>query len=140
MTEALARPAGGDPIRMRTLILVMLGGAFGTGLRYSLSSLVHLAVKQPKIPLATFIVNLSGSFLIGLLVEAFASRFPVSPSARATVLVGILGGYTTFSSFSFETFSLIREGDFWLAALNVSASVLLGLAAVWAGMRFAQVI
>ncbi|HKG22151.1 MAG TPA: fluoride efflux transporter CrcB [Blastocatellia bacterium] len=125
---------------MRTLILVMLGGAFGTGLRYSLSSLVHLAIKQPKFPLATFIVNLSGSFLIGLLVEAFASRFPVSPSARATVLVGVLGGYTTFSSFSFETFSLIRQGDFWLAALNVSASVLLGLAAVWAGMRFAQVI
>ncbi|HVF91566.1 MAG TPA: fluoride efflux transporter CrcB [Blastocatellia bacterium] len=125
---------------MRTLILVMLGGAFGTGFRYSLSSFVHLAVKQSKFPLATFIVNLSGSFLIGLLAEAFASRYPVSPALRAAVLAGVLGGYTTFSSFSFETLSLIRGGDLWLAALNVSASVLLGLAGVWAGMRFAQMI
>jgi fluoride exporter len=123
---------------MHRLLLVMLGGAFGTGLRFSLSTLVYSAVKQPKFPFVTFIVNISGSFLIGLLAEVFESRFLVSPTARAAVLSGILGGYTTFSSLSFETFSLIKEEEPWLAALYVAASALLGLSAVWAGVRVAQ--
>ena len=118
----------------------MLGGALGTGLRYSLSTLFPSTIRQAEFPLATFIVNVSGSFLIGLLGEAFDSRLLVSPETRAAALVGVLGGYTTFSTFSFETFSLIQGGRFWLAALYASASVLLGLAAVWAGVRVAQMV
>ncbi len=118
----------------------MLGGALGTGLRYSLSTFVYSIASRPKFPFATFIVNLSGSFLIGALAEMFESRFLVSETTRAAAMVGILGGYTTFSSLSFEAFSLLREGELWLAALYVCASTLLGLAAVWGGVRFAQAI
>jgi len=119
-------------------IAVLLGGAFGSGLRYSLSTFVYSALKQPTFPYANLIINVSGSFFIGLLAELFESRLLVSPTARVAILTGVLGGYTTFSSFSFETYSLLREGQTWLAILNASASVLLGLAAVWAGVRIAQ--
>jgi CrcB protein len=125
---------------MSKIILVLIGGAFGTGCRYALSSLVYSAVKQPSFPYANLVINLSGSFMIGLLAEMFDSRFLVSPETRVAVLTGILGGYTTFSSFSFETLALIRDGEIGLALINVSASVIGGLAATWAGIRLAQVI
>lgn len=124
---------------MQKILLVVLGGALGTGLRYSFSSLIYSIIKQPSFPYANLVINVSGSFLIGLFAELFETRFLISPDMRAALLTGVLGGYTTFSSFSFETLSLMREGEMGLAALNVSASVALGLAAVWAGMRLAQV-
>ena len=65
-------------------------------------------------------------------------RSLVSPTVRVAVLTGVLGGYTTFSSFSLETLALLRDGEVWLAGLNAVGSVLLGLAAVWAGVRLAQ--
>ena len=64
----------------------------------------------------------------------------VAPATRVALLTGVLGGYTTFSSFAFETVSLLRDGELWLATLNVSLSVVLGLAAVWLGMRLAQLL
>lgn len=76
--------------------------------------------------------------MIGLLAELFEARLLVSPTIRIAVLTGILGGYTTFSSFSFETYALLRDGEMWRGILNASASVLLGLAAVWLGIRLAQ--
>jgi CrcB protein len=85
-------------------------------------------------------INVSGSFLIGLLAELFDSRMLVAPVTRVALLTGVLGGYTTFSSFTFETVSLLRDGEFWLATLNVSLSVMFGLAAVWLGMRLAQLL
>lgn len=78
--------------------------------------------------------------MIGFLAELFDTRVLVSPTIRVAVLTGILGGYTTFSSFSFETYELLRDGELWRGALNASASVLLGLAAVWAGVRIAQLL
>jgi CrcB protein len=119
-------------------IAVLLGGAFGSGLRYGLSTFIYSALKQPMFPYANLIINVSGSFAIGLLAELFESRVMVSPIMRVAILTGVLGGYTTFSSFSFETYSLLRDGETGLAILNASASVLLGLAAVWAGVRIAQ--
>jgi fluoride exporter len=68
----------------------------------------------------------------------FEARVLVSPTVRAALLTGVLGGYTTFSSFSFETFSLLRDGEMWLALVNALGSVLLGLVAVWMGARLAQ--
>lgn len=118
--------------------MVMIGGALGTVCRYGLSSFVYSTLKQPTFPYANLIINVSGSFLIGLLAEMFEARLLVSPEVRVMLLTGILGGYTTFSSFSFETFSLLRDGEITLAALNISASVLLGLVGVWAGIRLAQ--
>jgi CrcB protein len=123
---------------MQKILLVLLGGAVGTGCRYGLSSLVYAVVKRPTFPYANLIINVSGSFIIGLLAEWFEARLLVSPSVRVALLTGVLGGYTTFSSFSFETFSLLRDGEWLLAVVNAAGSVLLGLVAVWAGVRLAQ--
>ncbi len=123
---------------MAKIVLVLLGGAFGTGLRYFLSIFIYSSVKEPTFPYANLVINVSGSFLIGVLAELFDSRILVAPVTRVALLTGVLGGYTTFSSFAFETVSLLRDGEFWLATLNVSLSVVLGLAAVWLGMRLAQ--
>ena len=125
---------------MAKIVLVLLGGAFGTGLRYFLSSFIYSKVKEPTFPYANLVINVSGSFLIGVLAELFDSRILVAPVTRVALLSGVLGGYTTFSSFAFETVSLLRDGEFWLASLNVSLSVVLGLAAVWLGMRLAQLL
>lgn len=102
--------------------------------------MIYSKVRQPTFPYANLIINVSGSFLIGLLAELFESRFLVSPTTRIALLTGMLGGYTTFSSFAFETFSLVRDGQMGLAALNVSASMGLGLGAVWLGIRLAQLL
>ena len=125
---------------MAKIVLVLLGGAFGTGLRYFLSIFIYSSVKEPTFPYANLVINVSGSFLIGVLAELFDSRILVAPVMRVALLTGVLGGYTTFSSFTFETVSLLRDGEFWLATLNVSLSVALGLAAVWLGMRLAQLL
>ena len=120
------------------ILLVLLGGALGTGCRYWLSSYVYLVVEKPSFPYANFIINASGSFIIGILAELFETRVLVSPTIRVALLTGVLGGYTTFSSFSFETFSLLRDGQAWLALVNALGSVLIGLIAVWLGVRLAQ--
>lgn len=123
---------------MSKILLVMIGGAVGTLCRYGLSSFVYSTIREPTFPYANLIINVSGSFLIGLMAEMFEARLIVSPEVRTMLLTGVLGGYTTFSSFSFETFSLLRDGEIFPALLNISASVLLGLAGVWAGIRLAQ--
>lgn len=125
---------------MAKIVLVLLGGAFGTGIRYLLSSLIYSKVNQPTFPYANLVINVSGSFLVGILAELFEARVLVAPVARIALLTGVLGGYTTFSSFTFETVSLLRDGQMWLATLNVSLSVALGLAAVWLGMRLGQML
>lgn len=123
---------------MTNYLAVLAGGAFGTGLRYFLSTFIYSMIKEPTFPYANLVINVSGSFVIGVLTELFAERVLVSPIVRVAVLTGILGGYTTFSSFSFETYSLLRDGEMWRAILNAVGSVLLGLIAVWLGVRLAQ--
>jgi fluoride exporter len=120
------------------ILLILLGGALGTGCRYWLSTFVYSVVEKPSFPYANFIINVSGSFIIGILGELFEARVLISPTARATLLTGVLGGYTTFSSFSLETFALLRDGEMWLALVNALGSVLLGLMAVWMGVRLVQ--
>jgi CrcB protein len=121
-------------------VAVLAGGAFGTGLRYFLSTMIYSNIRQPTFPYANLVINVSGSFMIGLLAELFDTRLLVSPTIRIALLTGVLGGYTTFSSFSFETYELLRDGELWRGALNASASLLLGLAAVWGGVRIAQLL
>jgi len=125
---------------MTKLIWVLIGGAVGTGCRYGLSSLIYSLIIKPTFPYANLIINVSGSFVIGLLAEAFETRVLVSPVVRVALLTGVLGGYTTFSSFSLETLSLLRDGEWLLAFVNVAGSVLLGLVAVWLGVRLAQML
>ena len=123
---------------MYKTLLLLFGGAFGTGCRYFLSISVYAIIKRPSFPWANLVINVSGSLLIGLLAELFETRFLIAPEVRVALLTGVLGGYTTFSSFSFETYSLLRDGELGLALLNATASVFLGLAAVWLGVRLAQ--
>lgn len=133
-------------LAMTKLICVLIGGAFGTGCRYGLSLFVQNAFSgqgadgKTPFPYATFLINVTGSFVIGLLAELFSAKVPVSSVLRATLLTGVLGGYTTFSSFSLETLSLLRDGKWGSACVNAVGSVLLGLLAVWLGVRVAQML
>ena len=125
---------------MTQLLYVLLGGAVGTGCRYGLSLLLTKKLHHPHFPYATFIINLSGSFVIGLLGELFRLRVLTSVELRLALMTGFLGGYTTFSAYSLENLSLLREGE-WLLALSYAlGSVLLGLLCAWAGMRLGQLV
>lgn len=106
-------------------LLVMMGGALGTLARYAFSILAMPIDRE--LPFGTIIVNVTGSFVIGLFATLTMTqgRFPVSDNTRLFVMVGLCGGYTTFSSFSLQTLELLREGALGRAAVNVVASVLL---------------
>jgi CrcB protein len=90
-----------------------------------------------RFPLGTFVINITGSFLIGLLMPLLTERFVLSPNWRLLLVVGFLGGYTTFSSFEYETVQSVRAGAQWLALGYVLGSVILGYAGVWLGIRLA---
>jgi CrcB protein len=115
------------------LILVFVGGGIGATARYGLQGAVY-RLTGAGFPYGTLAVNVLGSFLIGLLIISFEDRFMVNPSLRVFLTVGILGGFTTFSSFSFETMALLRDGSYVLGLMNVTSSVVICLGATWAGM------
>ena len=100
--------------------------------------MIAISGRPPEFPWATFLVNVSGCFVIGLLAVLTEERGPVNPGTRLFLMVGVLGGYTTFSTFGYETLNLMREGSHALAAANAMGQLLLGLAAVWAGMTVAR--
>jgi fluoride exporter len=125
---------------MQKLIYVLLGGALGTGCRYGLTLLANGWLSQPKFPYATFIINLLGSFVIGLLGELYRLQVLTSVELRLALLTGVLGGFTTFSAYSLETLSLLRAGEWWLASLYAIGSVAGGLGCAWVGMRLGQLI
>ncbi|HEX7313380.1 MAG TPA: fluoride efflux transporter CrcB [Pyrinomonadaceae bacterium] len=117
---------------MLRILLVGLAGLAGTLCRYWLSGAVTRRYGE-AFPAGTLVVNLIGCFAAGLLFHVMQERNAFSETARAVVFVGLLGGFTTFSSFGLQTFALLREGHVGAAALNVVASNLLGLLLVWAG-------
>jgi CrcB protein len=120
---------------LRDLLLVGTGGFLGSVARYLIGLLVTQASGASRFPFATLVVNVTGSLIIGALA-AFAQRENVlSPGTRLFLFTGLLGGYTTFSAFAYETLILGREQAWLAAALNVLAHVALGLAAVWVGYR-----
>lgn len=126
---------------MTKLFLVLLGGAIGTGFRFAVVNLVAFVLHEsPKYPYATFLINITGSLAIGFLAELFDARMPVSLELRAMLLVGVLGGYTTFSSYSLETLNLIRDSQHGTALLYSAGSVMLGLMATWAGVQLARMV
>ncbi|RMD79976.1 MAG: fluoride efflux transporter CrcB [Gammaproteobacteria bacterium] len=114
-------------------LAIAAGGALGAVLRYGLSTAVY-ALLGRSFPWGTLAVNVAGSLLMGLLYVLLVERLGAGPAWRAALLVGLLGAFTTFSTFSLETFNLMEEGAWALAASNVAASVLLCLAAVWTGI------
>jgi CrcB protein len=114
------------------LFLIALGGALGSVARYTLSVLV-LRVSGTLFPLGTFVVNVIGCLVFGAIAGAATARVQVTSELRLFLLVGVLGGFTTFSSYAFESFALVRQGQFLWASINVAGQVVVGLVGVWAG-------
>ena len=123
---------------MLTYLWVALGGAVGSVARYG-SAALFARLSQGSFPWSTLFVNVSGSLVIGVLAGLAAAdgRPLLGTDARALLMVGLCGGYTTFSSFSLETLRLMREGAWGWAMANVLGSVVLCLAAVWLGTLLA---
>jgi fluoride exporter len=120
-------------------ILVGVGGALGAMARHALNHLVHQRFLSSTFPIGILVVNVLGSFLIGALAGVIASgRFHVGYQLRTFLIVGVLGGFTTFSSFSFDTLALLRDGHQVQALANVMGQVGLSLLGVWAGFRLAH--
>ncbi len=105
--------------------LVFLGAGLGGISRYWVSNGIHLFLGR-QFPFGTLVVNATGSFLMGMLITIIFERFDgIGPQLRALLLIGFLGGYTTFSSFSLETLNLIENGAWWNALLNIFLNVFL---------------
>ena len=121
---------------MIQILWVGLGGFVGATLRYGTTLLAARWMPPPAFPLGTFFVNVVGCFAIGLL--AGTEVLKLSPHLRVAVVVGLLGGFTTFSAFGMETIALLRDGAVAKATLNVLGQVLLGLGAVYLGMQAAR--
>lgn len=118
-------------------LLVIVGGGAGSLLRY-VASVAIMARFGRSFPLGTLVINVTGSFIIGLLMTLFTQRYLAFDNLRLLLVVGFLGGYTTFSSFEWETYSTVRAGAFWMGAANVALSVLFGYLAVWLGALLAR--
>ena len=123
---------------MLLILSIGLGGFLGSISRYLLGRWVQEALSGHWFPYPTLAVNVVGCLLIGLLVGITESRSVLSTEVRAFLIVGILGGFTTFSAFGYETVSLARDGQAVAAAVNVALQVLVGLAAVWIGYSLSQ--
>jgi fluoride exporter len=113
-------------------LIVLAGGAAGSLARYLVSSAIMNRLGG-RFPWGTLLVNVSGCFLIGVLMTLLTERFQPHPNWRLGLVVGFLGGYTTFSAFEYETYLAVRAGSLMLGILNVSASVILGYLALWLG-------
>ena len=114
------------------LLLIAVGGALGSAAR-SLFSTAVLRASGSLFPVGTFAVNIVGCALFGAIAGAAEQRVQLAPDLRAFLLVGVLGGFTTFSSYAFESFSLMRDGQFAAAAVNIVGQVVAGLVGLWAG-------
>jgi fluoride exporter len=118
------------------LLAVALGGAVGSLLRYFVAS----TIQQPTMhfPLGIFVVNITGGFLMGVIVEMSALKLQLTPEVRAFLTIGILGGYTTFSTFSLDSALLIQRGAYVAAAGYIIGSTVLSIAALFAGLALVR--
>ncbi len=124
---------------MQKVILVGLAGLLGTLSRYWLADwIAHRSGDQ--FPTPTLVINITGCFLAGLLLYIFQERSLVNETLQATVFIGFLGAFTTFSSIGLQTFALLRNGELALAALYLVASNVGGLLLVWAGYSLAEMV
>jgi CrcB protein len=118
-------------------LAVAAGGALGAMARYFLNNSALSRIATP-FPTATFIINITGSFILGFFLTLVTERLSVSPYLRVAVAVGFVGAYTTFSTFEYETVVLVRERGYFLAFLYVASSFIIGFAAVWSGIILAR--
>jgi fluoride exporter len=122
---------------MWTYVAIAIGGTLGCWARYAQTNLVQAALGR-DFPFATMSINVIGSFLMGFLFILTLERLMIPPSVRVGVLTGVLGGYTTFSTFEMETLLLAENGEFFKAALYVVLSVVIGFAAAFGGAYIAR--
>lgn len=113
-------------------LLVALGGALGSIARYALDGFI-LRLVSPYFPSGTFVVNAVGCLVFGLLIGLADGRSILTSMGRLFLLIGLLGGFTTFSTFTFETFQLVRGGEYLRGVLNAAGQVVVGYLAMWTG-------
>ena len=118
---------------MTQILSIAAGGAVGAVLRFWVSNGVYLVLGR-GFPYGTLAVNVLGSLLMGLLYVFLLERMTVGPELRGILLIGLLGSFTTFSTFSIETLNLIEQADYWKAALNMLISVFACVFAAWIGL------
>lgn len=119
------------------LVLIAIFGALGTLARYGLGGVVQVRAGT-TFPYGTLLINLSGCFLLGLIGQFTLNRIVISPDWRVAIAVGFFGGYTTFSSFGWETAKMLEDGEWLRASAYVGASVVVGLLLSVAGIRLAN--
>jgi fluoride exporter len=122
---------------MKYLLIVLCGGA-GSLTRYVVGTAIVTRYGGRFPVVGTMAINVTGSFLIGLLMTLITERFETGSNLRPLLVIGFLGGYTTFSSFEWESYSAIRDGGYWIGLANIVGSVTLGYAAVWLGALLAR--
>lgn len=120
------------------LLLVASGGAIGSAARYALAGLAQRVAPDATFPYGTLAVNVLGCLAIGFLGGAIEARQALDPGQRLFLMLGVLGGFTTYSAFAYETLGLAHGADFGRAILNVGLQVVLGLLAAWLGYLAAQ--
>ena len=121
------------------ILSIAVGSAAGGVARYLLSGAVHNRLGT-AFPVGTLVVNVLGCLALGFILQVALDTGELSPAARALLTTGFCGGFTTFSTFGWETMGLIEEGSLRRAALNVGGSVVLGLGAIWVGMLTAKIL
>lgn len=121
---------------MDRYIMILVGGGVGALSRYLVGTAIMTRFGG-RFPLGTVFINVTGSFLIGFIMTMLTDRLRPHPNWRFLLVVGFLGGYTTFSSFQWESLGLIKDGGRWLGLLNLIGSVVLGYVAVWLGVEVA---
>jgi CrcB protein len=125
---------------MQKIFLVGLGGFIGSIFRYLLSGFMQRASNIVSFPVGTLTVNLIGCFIIGMLAGLSESRQLFSDNARVFIFIGLLGGFTTFSTYSYEVFSFLRDGEFFSSFLNVFLHLFFSLILVWLGFSLTKLI
>ena len=124
---------------MQRIALIGIAGLAGTLARYSLSGVVARRFGE-TFPMGTLVVNIVGCFLAGFLFYLMQERFLINEVVRTAIMIGFLGGFTTFSSFGLQTFTLLQDGQVGLATTNVVVSNAVGLFTVWLGYSLARLI
>jgi len=122
---------------VQQLLAIAGGGALGAVLRFGMSSTIYRILGR-EFPYGTLAVNVLGSLLMGFLFVVLVERMAISAEWRAALLIGLLGAFTTFSTFSFETLALFENGELFRAFLNIILSVCLCLAATWLGLSLGR--
>lgn len=122
---------------MLQTLTIAAGGAIGALMRFWISNAIYAWLGR-DFPYGTLVVNVLGSLVMGLLFVLLIERYPVSPELRGAILVGFLGAFTTFSTFSIETLNLIEQVEYLRAAANIVLSVFLCVAAAWLGVALAR--